>query len=66
MEKGGAMEIMTENWFGRIEGPREGGFSFRDIDERLGRNEFTVHDFWQNGQAMVLPQEEWLRVTTWQ
>ena len=32
---------------GRIIGLREGGFSFRDIAERLGRDVSTVHDCWQ-------------------
>ncbi|GBM12740.1 hypothetical protein AVEN_228528-1 [Araneus ventricosus] len=32
---------------GRVVGLREGGFSFRDIAERLGRNVSTVHDCWQ-------------------
>ncbi|GBN31908.1 hypothetical protein AVEN_236558-1 [Araneus ventricosus] len=32
---------------GRVIGLREGGFSFRDIAERLGRNVSTVHDCWQ-------------------
>ncbi|GBN18814.1 hypothetical protein AVEN_167375-1 [Araneus ventricosus] len=32
---------------GRVVGLREGGFSFRDIAERLGRNVSTAHDCWQ-------------------
>ncbi|GBN76927.1 hypothetical protein AVEN_200071-1 [Araneus ventricosus] len=31
----------------RVVGIREGGFSFRDVSERIGRNVSTVHDFWQ-------------------
>ncbi|GBN79086.1 hypothetical protein AVEN_110601-1 [Araneus ventricosus] len=38
---------LTEFERGRVVGLREGGFSFRDIAERLGRNVFTVHDCWQ-------------------
>ncbi|GBM55258.1 hypothetical protein AVEN_18079-1 [Araneus ventricosus] len=37
----------TEFERGRVVGLREGGFSFRDIAERLGRNVSTVHDCWQ-------------------
>ncbi|GBN93100.1 hypothetical protein AVEN_65520-1 [Araneus ventricosus] len=32
---------------GRVVGLREGGFTFHDIAERLGRNVSTVHDCWQ-------------------
>src|SRR5215813_6521021 len=32
---------------GRVIGIREGGFSFLNIAERLGRNVSTVHDCWQ-------------------
>ncbi|GBM70360.1 hypothetical protein AVEN_151494-1 [Araneus ventricosus] len=38
---------LTEFERGRVVGLREGGFSFRDIAERLGRNVSTVHDRWQ-------------------
>ncbi|GBN15118.1 hypothetical protein AVEN_224731-1 [Araneus ventricosus] len=38
---------LTEFERGRVVGLREGGFSFRDIAERLGRIAFTVHDCWQ-------------------
>ncbi|GBM52630.1 hypothetical protein AVEN_16743-1 [Araneus ventricosus] len=38
---------LTEFERGRAVGLREGGFSFRDIAERLGRNVYTVHDYWQ-------------------
>ncbi|GBM11356.1 hypothetical protein AVEN_13584-1 [Araneus ventricosus] len=38
---------LTEFERGRVVGLREGGFSFRDIPERLGRNVSTVHDCWQ-------------------
>ncbi|GBM00436.1 hypothetical protein AVEN_179241-1 [Araneus ventricosus] len=38
---------LTEFERGRVVGLREGGFSFRDIAERLGRNVSTVHDCWQ-------------------
>ncbi|GBO44793.1 hypothetical protein AVEN_161503-1 [Araneus ventricosus] len=31
----------------RVVGLREGGFSFRDIAERFGRNVSTGHDCWQ-------------------
>lgn len=37
---------LTEFERGRVIGLREGGFSFRDIAERLGRNVSTVHDCW--------------------
>ncbi|GBO43335.1 hypothetical protein AVEN_257290-1 [Araneus ventricosus] len=40
-------EQLTEFERGRVVGLREGGFSFRDIAERLGRNVSTVHDCWQ-------------------
>ncbi|GBN57469.1 hypothetical protein AVEN_214902-1 [Araneus ventricosus] len=39
-------EQLTEFERGRVIGLREGGFSFRDIAERLGRNVSTVHDCW--------------------
>ncbi|GBM96932.1 hypothetical protein AVEN_5335-1 [Araneus ventricosus] len=32
---------------GRVVRLREGGYSFRDIAERLSRNVFTLHDCWQ-------------------
>ncbi|GFX50823.1 uncharacterized protein TNCV_2724061 [Trichonephila clavipes] len=32
---------------GRIIELQEGGFSFRDVAEKLGRNVSTVHNFWQ-------------------
>ncbi|GBN81563.1 hypothetical protein AVEN_58724-1 [Araneus ventricosus] len=32
---------------GRVVGLREGGFSFHNIAESLGRNVSTVHDCWQ-------------------
>ncbi|GBN63076.1 hypothetical protein AVEN_179738-1 [Araneus ventricosus] len=38
---------LTEFERGRVVGLREGGFSFRDIAEGLGRNESIVHDCWQ-------------------
>ncbi|GBL86630.1 hypothetical protein AVEN_78210-1 [Araneus ventricosus] len=38
---------LTEFERGREVGLREGGFSFLDIAERLGRNVSTVHDCWQ-------------------
>ena len=38
---------LTEFERGRVIGLREGGFSFRNIAERLGRNVSTVHDCWQ-------------------
>ncbi|GBO03812.1 hypothetical protein AVEN_232210-1 [Araneus ventricosus] len=38
---------LTEFERGRVVGLLEGGFSFRDIAERLGRNVSTVHDCWQ-------------------
>ncbi|GBO07957.1 hypothetical protein AVEN_220591-1 [Araneus ventricosus] len=38
---------LTEFERGRVVGIREGGVSFRDIVERLGRNVSTVHDWWQ-------------------
>ncbi|GBN61047.1 hypothetical protein AVEN_131411-1 [Araneus ventricosus] len=38
---------LTEFERGRVVGLREGGFSFSDIAERLGRNVSTVHDCWQ-------------------
>lgn len=38
---------LTEFERGRVVGLREGGFSFRDIAERLGRNVSTVHECWQ-------------------
>ncbi|GBM58368.1 hypothetical protein AVEN_185479-1 [Araneus ventricosus] len=38
---------LTEFERGRVVGLREGGFSFRDIAERLDRNVPTVHDCWQ-------------------
>ncbi|GBM09106.1 hypothetical protein AVEN_5289-1 [Araneus ventricosus] len=39
-------EQLTEFERGRVIGLREGGFSFRDIAERLGQNVSTVHDCW--------------------
>ncbi|GBL88194.1 Transposable element Tc1 transposase [Araneus ventricosus] len=39
-------EQLTKFERGRVIGLREGGFSFRDIAERLGRNVSTVHDCW--------------------
>ncbi|GBM08582.1 hypothetical protein AVEN_52431-1 [Araneus ventricosus] len=41
-----------------VVGLRDGGFSFRDIAERLGRNISTVHNCWQQGKGKVLPQED--------
>ncbi|GBL76159.1 hypothetical protein AVEN_234441-1 [Araneus ventricosus] len=38
---------LTEFERGRVVRLREGGFSFCDITERLGRNISTVHDCWQ-------------------
>ncbi|GBN81409.1 hypothetical protein AVEN_58133-1 [Araneus ventricosus] len=38
---------LTEFERGLVVGLREGGFSFRDIAERLGTNVSTVHDCWQ-------------------
>ncbi|GBN59442.1 Transposable element Tc1 transposase, partial [Araneus ventricosus] len=38
---------LTEFERGRVVGLREGGFFFRDIAERLGRNVSTVRDRWQ-------------------
>ncbi|GBN07781.1 Transposable element Tc1 transposase [Araneus ventricosus] len=38
---------LTEFERGCVVGIREGGFSFRDITERLGRSVSTVHDCWQ-------------------
>ncbi|GBO24776.1 hypothetical protein AVEN_88794-1 [Araneus ventricosus] len=38
---------LTEFEKGRVVGQREGGFSSRDIAERLSRNVSTVHDCWQ-------------------
>ncbi|GBM09176.1 hypothetical protein AVEN_226691-1 [Araneus ventricosus] len=38
---------LTEFERGRVVGLQEGGFSFPDIAERLGRNVSTVHDCWQ-------------------
>ncbi|GBL79541.1 Dopamine beta-hydroxylase [Araneus ventricosus] len=46
--------VLTEFERGRVIGLREGGFSFRDISERLGRNVSIVHDCWQ----------QWSRVGT--
>ncbi|GBN73285.1 Transposable element Tc1 transposase [Araneus ventricosus] len=37
----------TEFEGGRVVGLRKGGFSFRDIVVRLGRNVSTMHDCWQ-------------------
>ncbi|GBO33277.1 hypothetical protein AVEN_83751-1 [Araneus ventricosus] len=37
---------LTEFERGRVAGLREGGFSFRDTAERIGRNVCTVHDCW--------------------
>jgi transposase len=49
---------LTELERGRVIGLREGGFSFRDIAERLGRNVSTVHACWSSGQMKVLLQED--------
>ncbi|GFW52466.1 uncharacterized protein TNCV_403941 [Trichonephila clavipes] len=38
---------LTKYERGRVIGLREGGFSFRNIAERLGRNVSTVHDCWE-------------------
>ncbi|GBL96689.1 hypothetical protein AVEN_111834-1 [Araneus ventricosus] len=38
---------LTEFERGRVVGLHEGGFSFRDIAEKLGRNVSTVHCYWQ-------------------
>ncbi|GFS92740.1 uncharacterized protein TNCV_1161581 [Trichonephila clavipes] len=38
---------LTQFERGRVVGLREGGFSFRDITERLGLNVSTVHDCWE-------------------
>ncbi|GBN49766.1 hypothetical protein AVEN_36003-1 [Araneus ventricosus] len=43
---------------GRVVGLREGGFSSRDIAERLGRNVSTVMSLDSSGQGKVLPQED--------
>ncbi|GBM36106.1 hypothetical protein AVEN_179102-1 [Araneus ventricosus] len=40
-------QLFTEFERGRVVGLREGGFSFRDIAEKLGRNVSTVHDYWR-------------------
>ncbi|GBN03396.1 hypothetical protein AVEN_6120-1 [Araneus ventricosus] len=52
----------------RVVGLREGGFSFRDIAERLGRNVSTVHDCWQQwsreGTASRKPGSRRSRSTT--
>ncbi|GFV30003.1 HTH_38 domain-containing protein [Trichonephila clavipes] len=40
---------------GHITELREDGFSFRDVTERLVRND---HDCWESGQGMVLPLED--------
>ncbi|GBM13591.1 hypothetical protein AVEN_84136-1 [Araneus ventricosus] len=45
---------LTEFERGRVVGVQEGGFSFRDIAERLGR---TVNDCGSSGQGKILPQE---------
>ncbi|GFU57053.1 uncharacterized protein TNCV_1779201 [Trichonephila clavipes] len=48
-----------------VMGLREGGFSFHDIAERLGRNVSTVHDFWEqwsrNSTASRRPGSGWPR-----
>ncbi|GBL94677.1 hypothetical protein AVEN_83991-1 [Araneus ventricosus] len=52
----------------RVVGLCEGGFSFRDIAERHGRNVFTVHDCCQQwsreGTASRRPSSGRLRGTT--
>ncbi|GBL97074.1 hypothetical protein AVEN_254116-1 [Araneus ventricosus] len=59
---------LTEFKRGRVVGLREGGFSFRDITERLGRNVPTVHDCWQQwsreGAASRRPRSGRPRGTT--
>ncbi|GBL96936.1 hypothetical protein AVEN_182517-1 [Araneus ventricosus] len=51
---------LTEFKRGRVVGLREGGFSFRHIAERLGRNVSTVQCMivGSSGQGKVLPQED--------
>ncbi|GBL83402.1 hypothetical protein AVEN_110705-1 [Araneus ventricosus] len=44
---------LTEFERGHVVGLREGGFSFRDIAERLGRNVSTLHDCWQQWSREV-------------
>ncbi|GBL78095.1 hypothetical protein AVEN_143390-1 [Araneus ventricosus] len=59
---------LTEFEPGRLVGQREGGFSFRDIVERLGRNVSTVYDCWQQwsreGTASRRPGSGWPCDTT--
>ncbi|GBO15116.1 hypothetical protein AVEN_231147-1 [Araneus ventricosus] len=59
---------LTEFERGRVVGLREGGFSFRDIAERLGRNVSTVHDCCQqwprDGAASRRSSSGWPRGTT--
>ncbi|GBO08348.1 hypothetical protein AVEN_229904-1 [Araneus ventricosus] len=51
-----------------VVGLREGGFSFCDIAEILGRNVFTVYDCWhkwsREGTVSRRPGSRWARVTT--
>ncbi|GBM10965.1 hypothetical protein AVEN_171445-1 [Araneus ventricosus] len=49
-----------------VVGLREGGFAFRDIEERLGRNVSTVRDCWQQWESTASrrPGSEWPRGTT--
>ncbi|GBN00262.1 hypothetical protein AVEN_160125-1 [Araneus ventricosus] len=55
---------LTEFERGRAVELREGGFSFRDIAERLGRNVSTVHDRWQQCTASRRPGSGRPRGTT--
>ncbi|GBN92196.1 hypothetical protein AVEN_213020-1 [Araneus ventricosus] len=49
---------LTEFERGRVVGQREGGFSSRDIAERLGRNVSTLMIIDRSGEGKVLPQED--------
>ncbi|GFW71141.1 transposable element Tc1 transposase [Trichonephila clavipes] len=59
---------LTEFERDRVIGIRKGGFSFRDIAERLGWNVSTVHDYWEqwsrDGTASRRPGSERPRDTT--
>ncbi|GBO38397.1 hypothetical protein AVEN_224615-1 [Araneus ventricosus] len=64
----GDVQRLTEFERGRVVELREGGFSFRDVAERLGRNVSTVHDCWQKysreGTASRIPVSGRPRGTT--
>ncbi|GFV76913.1 transposable element Tcb2 transposase [Trichonephila clavipes] len=53
---------------GRVKRPREGGFSFHNSAERLGRNVSTVYDCWEQwsrgGTASRRPGSGWPRGAT--